>query len=343
MGADEPVCPTCGKPLVGRERFEGKCAACREREVLGAASPDEDGGADSAQTILCPACGAENPVGLEHCMACEARLRPRRALRLAVWSLGAAAVVAVLVVGALVGPWMGEASEPPAPQRVRRPALATAQPAQPGQEPRTAAPAPMPSRPRLVPRVREETRVLIGLLRQRAYGRVIDYYCQPDETDFPRVQRRLEAILDGDARAGLARWTARVTQLDEQMAREELAEAGAAHPGYAAALLSHLARDPSVSGGHQTAENRARALLAWHLAGLYEGLDLAHAEVMDVEDRGSGPFVVTLACPGSASQPRPGDDPRRVLWERQPVGWVLKLALADRLREVHALLERPVP
>ena len=340
MAAEEPTCPHCGKPLLGRDRFEGQCAACREKEVLGEPSPPEDAELPPEPGTTCPSCGTENPVGLEHCMTCDARLRPRR------WRAVALAAVTVVVVlaaaaYAVVAFWPGP-PEQAAPRAARPTPRAQAAPATPTltAAPDTRTPAPRPSRAHLAPRVREETRVLVGLLRERSYERVIDNYCQPDEEAFGRVEALLEQILHGDAKAGLLRWTAQLTRLDEAKAREQLTKAGDPHPEYTAALLMHLARDPDASGGHHTAEDRARSLLAWHLAGLFEGLDLARAEIRSTDDPGHGPFVVELDCGGAPRQPRPGDDPRRICWARRPVGWVLQRAVADRLADVHALLRR---
>ena len=63
MAAEEPTCPHCGKPLLGRDRFEGQCAACREKEVLGEPSPPEDAELPPEPGTTCPSCGTENPVG----------------------------------------------------------------------------------------------------------------------------------------------------------------------------------------------------------------------------------------------------------------------------------------
>jgi len=343
VAADDATCSGCGKPLEGRDRFEGLCASCREKQVLGQPPPEEGEPAEPGG-VTCPACGADNPVGVKHCIACEATLRSRSTL-LAVVVLGVAALVALLAIIGVIA-WRSRAGRQ-RPRRVDSRPLPTpppSAPATPDAAARAATSAP-PAAPRedLIPRVREETKVLLDLLRQRAYARVIDNYCQPDEAAFRRTERSLDAMLHGEAKPGLLRWTTRLTRLDEAMAREELREAGDPHPDYTIALLTHLVRHPEASGRHRSAEDRARSLLAWHLAGLFEGLDLAAAEIRAVQAEGGGRFVVELDCGGTQRGPRPGDDPRRLRWARRPVGWVLELALDERLADVRALLMRPAP
>jgi len=348
VAADDKTCLRCGKPLEGRDRFEGLCASCREKEVLGEPPPEDEEPAEPGG-VTCPACGADNPVGVEHCIACEATLRSRGT---AVWVSAAIAVAALAVVGVVVlaWPWLR-----PAPRGPIGPTPRGGRPLPLGEQPAPGPPAPSSAeappatavrarpRPDLIPRVREETKVLLDLLRQRAYARVIDNYCQPDEAAFRRTERLLDAMLHGKAKPGLLRWTTRLTRLDEVMAREELREAGDPHPDYTIALLTHLVRHPEASGRHRSAEDRARSLLAWHLAGLFEGLELAAAEIRAVQAEGGGRFVVELDCGGTPRGPRPGEDPRRLRWARRPVGWVLELALDERLADVHALLTRPAP
>jgi len=153
VAADEPICPECGKPLAGRDRFEGKCAACRERDVLGEPPPEEGEEAASQPGPTCPACGAENPVGLEHCMACDARLRPRR---MRVLVLAAAGVAAALLAGvAVLIAWWPH----PRPRTVRGARATSLRPLPSPLPPRVAtaavpAPQPTASRAHLVPRVR---------------------------------------------------------------------------------------------------------------------------------------------------------------------------------------------
>lgn len=342
MAADEPTCPLCGKPLIGKERFEGKCAACREREVLGEPAVAADEAPAGASGRTCGACGAENPPGRGRCVECGARLG-RRWTRLA----ASCVVAAVVVGGALAVAVLATRSRSGRRSQAARPARATSLPAGPTRAPApdtTAPPSPRPSRAHLVPRVRDETRTLVALLRGKDYARVIDNYCQPDEEEFARLQGLLDKILRGDASAAFARWSATLIPLAEADARERLRAAGAPCPDYATAFLAHVRRDPDVSSSHRSSEDRARAVLAWHIAGVFDGIDLARAEIRHVEDPGQGPFTVELACEGKATQPRPGDDPRRIRWARRPVGWVVQLAAADRLEGIYDFLKTaPTP
>lgn len=336
MASEESVCSVCGEPLAGRDRYEDTCSACREREVL--AGPPAEAG------LACPACGAENPVGLEHCMACEARLHGRR-VHPVVWvaiAVGVVGAVAALIVVARRqrrdprrGVHAAPAALPSSPATVVQP---------PTSAESTATPARLPVRSALWPRVREETAELLRLLRERRYERVIDNYLQPDEQEFERVRTSLEAILHGEARAGFLRWAALAAQADAAAARERLRKAGDPQPGYTVAFLTHLAASPETSGSLGTAEGRARRLLAWHVAGLFEGLDLTRTEVRGIDDPGGGPFTVELDCTGRSREPRPGDNPQRLRWVRRPEGWVLRLAAASRLEAIAAFLKRaPAP
>lgn len=60
------------------------------------------------------------------------------------------------------------------------------------------------------------------------------------------------------------------------------------------------------------------------------------------EARG-GCFEVPLACRGPRHAAWLRKEPTRLLWCRMPVGWVLKLGLADRLERVRDVLKRPAP
>ena len=51
--------------------------------------------------------------------------------------------------------------------------------------------------------------------------------------------------------------------------------------------------------------------------------------------------IVELTGMPKAAEPRPGDSPARLHWRRLPVGWVLRLALPDRIEAVRALLAKP--
>ena len=342
MAAEEPICPECGKPLLGRDRFEGTCAACREEELLGERPPAASDGSGSRVVVVCAACGAGNPEGLTTCLECDAKLHPRRVpVR---WCVVAAVAVLGLAAWLVATRWH---AGPRAPRGVAAPvppAAAPAAAAAPPPPPPQQAPRPEPTDAHLAPRVRQETHELLALLRKGDYERVIDNYCQPDEAEFARVERVLEEVLHGDAAAGLARWSAVLIRLGEAKARDQLREAGDPQPAYTVALLTHLARAPWASGSRGSAEDRARGVLRWHLAGLFEGLDLARAEVRRIDGPGAGAFVVEIDCGGTPSQPRPGDDPRRVRWARLPVGWVVRLALAERLDAVHEVFKHtPAP
>ena len=334
VAAEEPICPSCGKPLLGRDRFEGTCAACRETAVLGTSAAADGARAEAVPTTVCPACGAANPLGLARCMACDARLH-RRSLVVPLCVVGG--VVALAIVAWALMPRTPRRSA--APPRVAAPPPlpsrpATSAPLQP-HAPRATAPPAAPEH--LVARVGAETRELLALLRKGDYDRVIDNYCQPDDAAFARVERGLEAIVHGDGAKGFAHWSARTIRQGAKGAAKELRAAGDAHADYTVALLTHLAHAPGASGRRGTAEDRARGILRWHLAGLFGGLELDKATIGRIEASATGAFVVELQCEGAPAEPRPGDDPRRIRWARLPVGWVVKLVLADRLEAVHKL------
>jgi hypothetical protein len=229
-------------------------------------------------------------------------------------------------------------------------------PGRPRQVPRTqtlvvppvAAPPATPTREQQQPdtttasRVQQETRELLTLLAARDYERILDNYCQPDEATFGRVETLLDQLLRGDAAEGFSRWSALLIRLGRDKAVELLRRAGDPYPDYTADLLQHLAREPNASGTHRSAEDRARDVLRWHIAGLFEGLDLGKAEIRP-EVQGEGVLTVAIECGGRSAAPRPGDDPRRIRWGKLPAGWVVKLALADRLEGVRDTLQRPVP
>lgn len=317
MAADDATCAQCGRRLTGKDRFETRCAACREAALLGAAPPPEAGGIE------------------------EAMARPRSSAgRLVLLALAGVVVVAAAAV--LAWPLLVPGRQPGA---ARRPGLAPPGPAPPAPAPRTATPAPEPRRGPLTievpPAIRQETLEFLSLLRAKEYERILDNYVEADEGDFLRVQRALEQLVQGPGAQGFGRWSRLVIRLGALKAIARLRQAGDPHPVYTVELLIHLTRDPEASSAHVTPERRARNVLAWHIAGLYDGLDLAGAKVAPTATQAGEETVVGLECDGASTAVRPGDDPRRVRWRRLPVGLVLKFALADRLEAVRDLVGKP--
>jgi hypothetical protein len=189
--------------------------------------------------------------------------------------------------------------------------------------------------------VQQETRELLTLLAAADYERILDNYCQPDEAEFGRVEKLFDQILRGDAADGFTRWSSLLIRLGKEKTIEQLRQAGDPYPDYTVDLLKHLTRDPSASGTHRSVEDRARDVLRWHVAGLFEGLGLNKARIVSVA-QGESVLTVTLDCEGRSAAPRPGDDPRHIRWGKLPAGWVLKLAIGDRLEGVRETLKRPI-
>ncbi|MFP4055531.1 MAG: hypothetical protein ACLF0G_01545 [Candidatus Brocadiia bacterium] len=334
------TCSDCGKPLSGRDRFERKCAPCREKEALGEADASRPAESSPEPTVACPACDAPNPRGSASCSECGARLRRSgRAAVLAAGGFAGAVGIVLLVVHVTSQP-------PPKPRSSPRPeAPSQASPAE-GQE-APAAEDPQPRRGEPTPRYlleacRAETRALVGFLAEGRYTRVVDNYVQPDVEDFRRVQEALGRILSDEHAEALSRWQSLLKNAGRDVAVERLRERDAPFPGYTVALLDLLRTDPRASASHVHREDRARAVLAWHLAGLYEGVELEAAQ-MRLEDLGDKHILAHLQCPGETAAPPSGDDPRRLRWVRRPDAWVLKLSVADRLEDFAQTLAQPVP
>jgi hypothetical protein len=180
-------------------------------------------------------------------------------------------------------------------------------------------------------RVAEETQEVLTLLAAGQYGRLVDNFVLPDDQDFPRVQGVLDELVAGAGAAGFRHWSRQVIRLGTTDAAAELREAGLPHPAYLVEVLSYLARSPEASGTHVSSIRRARRLFAWHIEGLYTGMDVQGAGVAELTREESGDVVARLALDGDPVAMRPGDDPRRLRWRRLPAGWVLKFALADHL------------
>jgi len=313
MAADAALCTLCGKPLDGRARFEGTCAACREAEVL-------------ARTLPLPEAleGGEPDDGSSPVS--------RRGLRLALCVLVPVAVAAVAVVAV----WP-RTSAPPPPARATAPSSSA--PVAPAKADAAAAPKAVPRD--VADAVRQETRELLGLIARGSYGRAIDNYVQPDEVDFARLERVLDDIVRGSAAQGFAAWTARLVRVREGRLTEELRQAGEPDPRFAVAILAYLAREPAASDAGRRAEDRARAVLGWHLGSLFDGLDVAGAAPGAVTEPLPGQFEVALDCRGSRRAAWLHDEPLAIRWTSLPVGWVVRLGLADRVERARDLLKRP--
>jgi len=313
LAADEATCSDCGAPLLGRDRFEGQCAACRERAVLG-----------------------------ERLLPGRLQTRPRPARR-APWLLGGLAAAALVLAAALAlspaRPRSTPAEPDPPPESEPPPAAAPARP-RPAPASETAVAKPAPAGPTQA--VRQETQELLTLLAVKDYDRIIENYCRPDEAEFARLEGQIDAILRGEAAAGRRRWIGLVARAGAPPAVRLLRQAGDPDPDFTLAFLSQFA-GVADAGSRREPGGEVRRLLRWHLGGLFEGLDLARAHVTRVEDLGQDRFLARIACGGDAAAPRPGDDPRQVRWRRLPAGWVIVLALGDRLEEVRKALQQPIP
>lgn len=342
MSEDQANCPRCGQPLLGKDRFEGVCSVCRAQELLGDAPAATDAGGGVPEGIPCPACGATNPPGAARCAVCEARLRSGR--RIGPWvgliAVGcAAAVIGVVALtrgrGRAVARYP-RVGGPPAPAPLAGP-------------PRTAAPppaAPAPPGPRhlaLPPDVARETEELLKLLGAKDYERILDNYCPPEDPDFQRVQLALKHIVTGPGVAGFRRWSRLVIRHSPHEAAERLRRAGDPHPGYTVDFLAHLTRDPAASGARTSDEDRARNIIAWHMAGLFGDMELATARVHPVARRIGNAILVSLDCRGAPAALRPDDDPRRLRWRRLPVGMTLTFALPHHLDTIRRVLGQPIP
>ena len=344
MAAEEAQCPDCGKPLIGRDRYEGKCSSCREKEILGEDLPAESGGRRGKAAVACPACGASNERGLAACAHCGAALALPSARGVGTWALAAGGALTIgLVLAVLYVALSPPAVRRPAAQPAPRPLPPfTRRPEPPAEEPPVEEPRPVPEEETLRPS--QETQELLSLLGRGDYERAIDNYFQPDEADFGRVQRALDAILDGDASKGFADWSARLILLRQDRVIQDLRRAGDPRPDFTAALLADLARDPGASSGHRTSQDRARAVIRWHIASLFGGIDLASAKPGAIREVRPGCFAVALDCQGQRQAAWLRDEPAQMLWTRLSVGWVAKLGLADWLEGAYGILKRsPTP
>ncbi|HUT34652.1 MAG TPA: hypothetical protein VNE39_14280 [Planctomycetota bacterium] len=324
MASEGLHCQGCGKPLEGRDRFEGKCPACREAEILGRALPAEAPGVPEQ------AAGAGGGAPPAARFPAPARLA----------LLGGAVLLGAVVGALLLWPRKG-VEGPPAQNRVVPPEPGAA----PG--PREPAPGPAPPARKAVSRdlraaLQQETLELLRLLARGSHERVIDNYVQADEVDFGRAERALDDIVQGSAAKGFAEWAARLIRLREARVAEDLRRAGDADPGFTAALLGYLAREPAASDAGLRAEDRARNVLRWHLASLFDGLDVGAAEVRDMAETAPGCFEVALDCRGERRAAWLRAEPTRLCWCKLPVGWVVKVGLADRLERVRDVLKRPL-
>ncbi len=342
MASDQPVCRACGKALAGRDRFERLCPACREAEVLRQPLPQPTEAA-AEEVLDCPACGGANAPGAAACTHCGAPLRGRGPIGM---RLLLAAGVLVLAAGVA---WLAFLR----PRDPTRPSGRQAAPA-PKPEPTPGLPEPAPSPapvaakpapPDVAAAIQQETREFLGFLALGNYDRIIDNYVQPDELDFARGARALDDLVSGSGAKGAAEWGARRIRLrlSEAAMAAELKRAGDPEPAYTVALLAFLAREPAASDPTKSSEDRARAVLRWHLASLFEGLEAASAEPGAVGEARPGQLAIALPCRGQRKASWLRNEPAQLVWHRLPVGWVVKLGLADRLERTRDLLKRPPP
>ncbi len=329
MASEDARCRVCGKPLEGRDRFEGKCQGCREAEILGQALPTAGtGGAAPA---------ASETGGVP---AARRRAAPAWLAVLIGGVLLAGAVAALLL-------WPRGAREQASPWTERvppKPGTATAPPKG------TPPPAPVARRPvssDLRVTLQQETIELLRLVARGSYDRVIDNYVQPDEVGFGRIARALDDVVQGSGAKGFAAWAARLARLRATKGREaklaeDLRRAGDAQADFTAAFLAFLVREPAASDAGASPEDRARSVLAWHLAALFDGLEAGADEVGEMAATGPGSFEVTLAPRGERRAAWLRGEPARLCWSRLPVGWVVGLDLGDRLEQVRDILKQPL-
>jgi len=313
---------------------------CREKEVLAEVPLAEREERAPQAALRCRVCRASNPPGRRFCEECGALLVPRRR-RALLAGLGVVAVAGAVAIALVAIPWRGRPERPPA--RAEMPPAGVARPPEPQPPAPAVAPPAKPARSRFAGRVREETRELLKLLAAKDYERIIDNYCQPDDAGFRRVQRALDEIVRGESSTDFARWTVFLIRSGEAETVERLRRAGDPHPEFAAALLSCLIRDPDASGRHRRAEDRARDVLRWHIAGFFEGIELAKVAIRDVKEERSEGFVTTLECGRQPPGAGPEGTSRRIRWCKLPVGWVIKLTLGERIERVRQTLKQPIP
>lgn len=336
MASDETVCRGCGRPLAGRDRFEKLCPTCREAEALRQPVPEPP--PDAPEPLECPACGADNAPGTATCTQCGATLRGRPRARLGL--LVAIVLLALAAAAAwLLLPRPRSAATPPPAAKAPTPHASAPPPTEP--VPPTKPPPPKPVSPELAAAVRQETREFLQFLALGSYERLIDNYVQPDDADFGRVARVWDELVGGAAAPGLAQWGARRIRLGEAAARAELARAGDPDPASTVALLAFLAKEPAASDPRQSSEERARAVLKWHIASLFEGLEPAAAEPGEVAEVRPGELAVALSCRGERRAAWLRAEPVQLVWRRLPVGWVVKLAFAERLERIRDIVKRP--
>ena len=336
-GAEEaqPRCSSCGRPLVGRDRYEGKCAECREADALKLAA------ARGGPPARCIACGAENPPGQVACSVCGASLLvpARRFWPWVLAALTAAAGVAAAFLFITARPQRSSPGDalpmrPPSRPRAVRATPIAMQASRKSTETRSV-PAPSPSDEA---RVREESRELLALIAKGDYDRAIDNYLQSDEGDFARAQAALAAITDGDARQGFLAWTARLINEGRSRVAAALRKIGDPDPAWSVAFLAHMARSPEVSSPHVPLEDRTRAAIKWHLKALFEGLEPLSARLAGVRRTADGRFVVAVEWRDKRAARWLRNEPTHLTWEKQAVGWVLKVSLADRLERLRQTL-----
>jgi hypothetical protein len=311
--------------LLGRDRFEGKCAACREEEVLAELPLAED-----LQTAPVPksppAESAPEPV------------RRRWLLPALIVAAGAVTgLAAVLVLPRLFAPEPRRAG--PTTTRFADAPRKAAKDKQPGKAP----PKPAPVEPIDEAKVRLVTSEFLDMVRRGDYERVIDNYCQPDDDAFGRVEQAVTAIVDGPSTAGFRRWSVRQIRRGRETVIRQLQSVGDPHPDYTADLLSFLTQNPGASNPNRPAEDRARAILEWHLRGLYDLGDSQDVTVAGVRQDGRRSAIAELSGVKAPAAPRPGDAAGQVRWRRLPVGWVLRLALPERIEDARKTLAKPLP
>lgn len=338
MATDGASCLVCGRPLTGRDRFETKCSACREAEVLGQALPPAAGARGGSPLVTCPACGVPRAADLAPCARCGASLPERPASRAGLWAL----VATACILGALwcVLAWRPREGPSPASWERRVFPAPAAPKAEGTAEARAATVAGQPVSGELADALRVETRELLGMLTRRDYARVIDNYVQPDEEEFRRLERALDDVVAGPSAQGFAHWAARLIRAGPARTADELARAGDPQPAFTVALVAHLAREPASSAARASLEDRARSVIQWHLAGLFEGVTPSVTEATAVAETGPGSYEIVIDLRGEREARWLRSEPASIRWCRLPAGWVIKTALAERIEGVRNVLKR---
>ena len=363
MASEEATCVSCGAPLVGTDRFEGKCAACREKEILGEPPPAEGEPPELPRTVGCPACGATTPEGSTTCSECGAALEARRARGPLLAALCIAGAVVVTTIVVLIRTWGGGQPTPAATTEESQTPQADAEEPRPSQEPaptepepapvppsrpgvtsaRPAKPAPPPGSPSPhAEQVAADTLEVIKLLRAGDCGKVVDNYCLPG-ADFRKLEGELGRFIGDTSPSGFERWTGYVRRANPPEAVALLRTIRVRHPEYALAMLRHLASSSGSATRRATTQDQAFDLLKWHITERFKDVVWTTAKAGAVTEAVPGSPAADVTYSGARTQPREGETTIRIHWQVTDEGRVLETALASYFAELAAILRKHSP